>query len=115
MTTSAQPAPAHHGFGPVFKKMRTAREITRTHLAKKLGLTPTYIRQVENGRQRPSRATIAKLTEGLGISPIVALAVFRAVGDDLRGPLSNTARASGCERPAQHAAAHRVLAGASRL
>jgi transcriptional regulator with XRE-family HTH domain len=59
--------------------MRRAREITRTHLAKRLGLAPAYIRQVENGSKRPSRATIAKLAEGLGISPIVALAAFRAV------------------------------------
>jgi transcriptional regulator with XRE-family HTH domain len=61
--------------------MRRTREITRAQLAKKLGLTSAYIREVEKGRKRPSRATFAKLAEGLGISLIVALAVLRAVGD----------------------------------
>ena len=84
---SLQPGPAHHESGLVFKKMRRAREITRTHLAKQLGFAPAYIRQIENGTTRPSRATIVKLAEGLGISLIVALAVFRAVGDDRGRPL----------------------------
>jgi len=81
LSTSALPATSLREFGRVFTRMRRARQMTRTQLAKMIGVGPAYIREVENGRKRPSPATFAKLAEGLGISPIVALAVLRAVGD----------------------------------
>lgn len=81
LSTSALPATSLRELGRVFTRMRRARQITREHLAKKLGVGPAYIREIENGRKRPSPATFAKLAEGLGISLIVALAFLRAVGD----------------------------------
>jgi len=81
LSTSALPATSLRELGRVFTRMRRARQMTREHLANKLGVGAAYIREIENGRKRPSPATFAKLAEGVGISPIVALAVLRSLGD----------------------------------
>jgi transcriptional regulator with XRE-family HTH domain len=67
-------------FGPVFKRMRRARRMTRAQLALKAGLSSAYIRQLERGRQQPSSTTVVRLAEGLGVSLIVARALLRLAG-----------------------------------
>ncbi len=81
LSTSALPATSLRELGRVFTRMRRARQMTREHLAKKLGVGPAYIREIENGRKRPSPATFAKLAEGPGISLVAAPAVLKAVGE----------------------------------
>ena len=72
------PAPARIvAVGPLFKRMRRARRMTRTQLALKTGLAPAYIRQIEHGRMQASSATLMTLAEGLGVSHIVARAFVR--------------------------------------
>lgn len=81
LSTSALPPTSLRELGRVFTRMRRARQMTREHLAHKLGVGAAYIREIENGRKRPSPATFAKLAEGLGISLMVALAILKALGD----------------------------------
>jgi ribosome-binding protein aMBF1 (putative translation factor) len=69
-------------FSQVFRRMRRARQMTRAELAAKAGLASAYIREVENGRLRPTSTTLAKLAEGLGVSLIVAHTVLRVAGGE---------------------------------
>lgn len=82
LSASALPSTSLREFGRVFSRMRRARQMSRACLAKTIGVGSAYIREIENGRKRPSPATFAKLAEGLGISLVVALALLRAVGDE---------------------------------
>ena len=80
-----QPLPATPrvvAFGPVFKRMRRARRMTREQLALKTGMATAYIRELEHGRMRPSVSTLLTLVEGLGVSQIVARALVRLAGGE---------------------------------
>lgn len=69
-------------FGPVFKRMRRARQMTRSQLAAKTGLAPAYIRKLEHGQMYPSSSTLVTLAEGLGVSLVVARALVRVAGGE---------------------------------
>lgn len=68
-------------FGPVFKRIRRARQMTRGQLAVKANLGPAYIRELEKGRMQPSSTTLVKLAGGLGVSLIVARTILRVAGE----------------------------------
>ena len=98
LSTSALPATSLRELGHVFTRIRRARQMTRAHLAKKLGVSPAYIREIENGRKRPSPATFAELAEGLGISLVVALAFLKGCGQRIVAA-AGSPRRDGAESP----------------
>jgi transcriptional regulator with XRE-family HTH domain len=55
--------------GRNIREARNAMNITQAQLAKKCGLSPSFITEIENGRKYPSAYTIYQLAEILGLRP----------------------------------------------
>lgn len=55
-------------FGRRLRQFRTQQNLTQEALAKKIGLHPNYISDVENGRRNISLRLVAKLASGLGVN-----------------------------------------------
>ncbi|MCD8519693.1 MAG: helix-turn-helix transcriptional regulator [Erysipelotrichaceae bacterium] len=55
-------------FGRRLRQFRTQQNLTQEALAKKIGLHPNYISDVENGRRNISLRLVAKLATGLGVN-----------------------------------------------
>lgn len=51
------------------KRARIDKGLTQAELAKKLGMSPSYIGQYESGNRRPKPETLMKIAEALGVSP----------------------------------------------
>lgn len=51
------------------KRIRTTLGVSQTELGRRLHTTPGFICDFEKGRRIPSIVTLAKLAEGLGVSP----------------------------------------------
>lgn len=54
-------------FGLKVKKARLSKQMSQGDLAKKLGVGPTYISQIERGVQNVSLKVIEKIAKGLGV------------------------------------------------
>lgn len=54
--------------GHRLRQVRTGREMTLSELARRSGLTRSFLTQVENGRVSPSVASVQKIASALGIS-----------------------------------------------
>lgn len=61
-------APEFATMGDRLRRARTARGLSLRALAKRLGVSPSLISQVETGRAKPSVSTLYALTTELGIS-----------------------------------------------
>jgi transcriptional regulator with XRE-family HTH domain len=55
-------------FGLKVKKVRLSKHMSQGDLAKKLGVGPSYISQIERGLQNVSLKVIEKIAKALGIS-----------------------------------------------
>ncbi|KYO67299.1 helix-turn-helix domain-containing protein [Thermovenabulum gondwanense] len=55
--------------GAKLKKLRTERGLTQVELAKKAGVSPALIGQLENGKVEPSIKTLEKLAQALSVTP----------------------------------------------
>lgn len=55
-------------FGRRLRQFRTQQNLTQEALAKKIGLHPNYISDVENGRRNISLRLMVKLASGLGVN-----------------------------------------------
>lgn len=55
-------------FGRRLRQFRTQQNLTQESLAKKIGLHPNYISDLENGRRNISLRLVAKLASGLGVN-----------------------------------------------
>jgi transcriptional regulator with XRE-family HTH domain len=55
-------------FGRRLRQFRTQQGLTQEGLAKKVGIHPNYISDVENGRRNISLRLVAKLSVGLGVA-----------------------------------------------
>jgi len=53
--------------GATIKLLRTAEGISQTHLAERLGISRSYLCQVEKGVREPSLALIKRTAEDLGV------------------------------------------------
>lgn len=51
------------------KSARMNKGLTQAELAKKLGMSPSYIGQYESGNRSPKPETLMKIAEALGVSP----------------------------------------------
>lgn len=68
------------GFGKVIRSIRKEKRIKQKYLAKKLGVTASYLSQVEKDRRKPSLDLIVKLSDRLN-TPVISI-VCKAVDSD---------------------------------
>ena len=61
-------APEFATMGERLRRARTARGLSLRSVAKRLGVSPSLISQVETGRAKPSVSTLYALANELGIS-----------------------------------------------
>jgi transcriptional regulator with XRE-family HTH domain len=54
--------------GKNLKRIRTAKGITQGDIVRSLGVSRSFISNIENGKTNPTLATIAKLAEAIGVS-----------------------------------------------
>ena len=55
-------------FGKRIKKMRLAKGLSQTEVAKELGADKSFMSNLENGRKNPTLKTILKLAKALGVN-----------------------------------------------
>ena len=60
-------------FGLKVKMVRLSKRMSQGNLAKKLGVGPSYISQIERGLQNVSLKVIEKIAKALDIKPEVLL------------------------------------------
>jgi len=60
---------AHTVLSSRIRKLREQQHVTQSELAKKAGLSTALISAVENGRVRPSLASLRRISDALGVSP----------------------------------------------
>ncbi|SNS59317.1 Helix-turn-helix domain-containing protein [Actinomadura meyerae] len=61
-----KPSPALKAFGAVVRHLREEANITRTELAKRVAVTPSYISQVESGHTRCRKDFAQRMDQALG-------------------------------------------------
>jgi transcriptional regulator with XRE-family HTH domain len=58
-----------HRFGERLRKIRERQELKQSDLARRSGLTPAAISQLESGQREPNFSTIIRLANALGTTP----------------------------------------------
>ncbi len=82
-------------FGPTIRLLRQAKGISLRELARRLGVSPAFLSQIEAGRQHKiPKARIVQVAEMLGVSEAYLLGTARQVHPDLLRFLSETPEAS---------------------
>ena len=56
-------------YGHEFRQARRSRQLTQVALAKALGVSQSYIAQIEAGRNYPAPALVSRIAEVLGLGP----------------------------------------------
>ena len=54
--------------GKNLKRIRTAKGITQGDIVRTLGVSRSFVSNIENGKTNPTLATIAKLAKAIGVS-----------------------------------------------
>jgi len=54
--------------GKNLKRIRTAKNITQGDIVRTLGVSRSFVSNIENGKTNPTLATIAKLAKAIGVS-----------------------------------------------
>jgi transcriptional regulator with XRE-family HTH domain len=112
----------HVSFGPILRRLRTARRMTQLDLAVSAGSSIRHLSFLETGRALPSRAMIVRLSGALALSrdedaELYAAAGYAVPGGAVQPPsladrAFGTAAAIGDSREPAEAAAHaRALLG----
>lgn len=57
-------------FGQWFRNLRKLKGLAAYKISKKAGLTSSYFSDIERGRNFPKRATLAKIADAMGLSPL---------------------------------------------
>ena len=82
-------------FGPTIRLLRQAKGISLRELARRLGVSPAFLSQIEAGRQHKiPKARIVQVADTLGVSEAYLLGTARQVHPDLLRFLSETPEAS---------------------
>src|SRR5688500_24337 len=73
LTTSAEPAEADsgdhaHTLGSRLRQARLQANLSLREMARQLGVSPSFVSQLENGKSQPSVATLYSLAQLLGVS-----------------------------------------------
>lgn len=56
------------GLGYVLRLVRIARDMSTKDLAQKMGVSPTYVSEVETNKKSPSLEMLSKFSSALGVS-----------------------------------------------
>jgi len=56
------------GLGSYIRQHRAARHLSVRDLAKRVGLSPAFVSDIELGRRHPSKTALAKIAHALGVS-----------------------------------------------
>lgn len=73
-------------FGERLRNTRERQKLTQTELARKSGLTPAAISQLEAGLREPNFSTIVSLASALGTTPNDLMGIEEGAGDpSIRG------------------------------
>lgn len=67
--------------GENIKNLRIKRKFTQTELAEKIGISRSYLSDVENNRNSPSMKTVESLAEKLGVSNACLVTGKKEVGE----------------------------------
>ena len=67
-TSGPTPKGAFHGVGPGVRTHRTAKGLSLRQLARQLGVSASFISQLENGKSQPSVATLVAICEALAVT-----------------------------------------------
>lgn len=54
--------------GKNLRRIRTEKGITQGDIVRKLGVSRSFVSNIENGKTNPTLATIAKLAKALGVN-----------------------------------------------
>lgn len=82
-------------FGPTIRLLRQAKGISLRELARRLGVSPAFLSQIEAGRQHKiPKARIVQVAEMLGVSEAYLLGTARQVHPDLLRFLGETPEAA---------------------
>lgn len=82
-------------FGPTIRLLRQAKGISLREMAKKLGVSPAFLSQIEAGRQhKVPKARILQVAQMLGVSESYLLGTARRVHPDVVEYLRNTPEAA---------------------
>ena len=54
--------------GKNLKRIRTEKSITQGDIVRTLGVSRSFVSNIENGKTNPTLATIAKLAKAVGVS-----------------------------------------------
>lgn len=63
------PTSAARAFGERLRKIRERQDMKQSDLARRSGLTPAAISQLESGQREPTFSTIIRLANALGTTP----------------------------------------------
>ncbi|MFB4310652.1 helix-turn-helix domain-containing protein [Actinomadura sp. GTD37] len=74
MAAKRKPSPALKAFGADVRRLREDAGITRTELAKRIAVTPSYISQVESGNTRCRKDFAQRMDQALGTDDQLAAA-----------------------------------------
>jgi transcriptional regulator with XRE-family HTH domain len=56
-------------FGTGVRQLRNRRKLTQTEVANRVGITATYLSQIETGQRNPTLAVVVGLARALGVKP----------------------------------------------
>ncbi|MFC8244795.1 helix-turn-helix domain-containing protein [Streptomyces chartreusis] len=65
---TTQPVPAAHLIGPAVRSAREAQGISLRELARRIGVSPSFVSQLERNKANASVGTLYSLVEALGLS-----------------------------------------------
>jgi PTS system nitrogen regulatory IIA component len=83
------------GFGPTIRLLRQAKGISLRELARKLGVSPAFLSQIEAGRQHKiPKARIVQVAEMLGVSEAYLLGTAKQIHPDVVKFLRETPEAA---------------------
>jgi transcriptional regulator with XRE-family HTH domain len=80
-------------FGPTLRRARKAAGLTPSTLARRTGLTPSYVSKLERGTRAPSRTVAARLADALHVDAEQRHVLLAGAVDD-----------AGADHPARRAA-----------
>jgi transcriptional regulator with XRE-family HTH domain len=69
-------------------KLRGQKDMTTTHLAKRVGVSQAQISRLEHGKQGFRSSTLVKIAEALGVKPAYFWIEDEAAAKRLAGPSS---------------------------
>lgn len=67
-------------FGTGVRQLRKRRKLTQTEVANRVGITATYLSQIETGQRNPTLAVVVGLARALGVKPSQLVARLDELG-----------------------------------